>query len=132
MTTSNGSANPLYPFNWLDAMRANAWAPPSLPLLGDGVARSAWDRFPRADAASARSPDPESAAASARSSATDVMASGGATGGSDVTLDGPRAAPMSWDSFPLAQPTTGVLAGSRLAPANPTAGAPALPPGFAL
>jgi hypothetical protein len=50
MTTSNGSANPLYPFNWLDAMRANAWAPPSLPLFGDGVARNSWDRFPRADA----------------------------------------------------------------------------------
>jgi hypothetical protein len=91
----------------LDLVRASASAPPNLPLLGDGVARSGWDRFPLASSASIRGPDAESAAASNSASAANVLSNGGAIAGSDVPPEDPGGAPMSWDSFPLAQPATG-------------------------
>jgi hypothetical protein len=131
MTTSNGSDNPLYPFNWLDAMRATVWDPPNLPLFGDDAVRNGWDRFPPASSASTRSPDLASAAAGS-ASAANISPNGGALAAPDVPLDGPRAAPSSWDSFPLAQPTTEVLAHSPLVSANSTAAAPALPRSFTL
>jgi hypothetical protein len=77
MSTNDGSGNPLDPINRLDAMRALAWAPPSLPLFGDGVARSGWDKFPIA----------QSPAAGEHGAADSAGADG---------------APSSWDSFPLA------------------------------
>jgi hypothetical protein len=123
---------PAYPPGWLDPLVAAAWAPPKLPLFDSGLPRSAWDRFPLVPAATSRSPDPATAAASASGSASaaNIWPNGGALAAPDLPLDSPGAAPISWDSFPLAQTKT--EASSPLAPANPTAGTPALPPGVTL
>jgi len=40
MSSSDERGNPLYPFNWRDAMRAAASAPPNLPFFGPGPAVS--------------------------------------------------------------------------------------------
>ena len=96
---------PGYPPGWLDGLLAAAWAPPNLPLFGDGVVTSGWDRFPLAPAASTRSFDPASAVAGS-ASAANIPPNGGALAASDLPLDGPRAASLSWDSFPLAQPAS--------------------------
>jgi hypothetical protein len=113
-------SNPSQP-SLLDLLTASAWAPPNLRLFGDGVAASGWDRFPLASSASTRGPDAESASASNRASPANVLSNGGAIAASDVPLDGPGAAPISWESFPLAQPATEILASSHLAPFSSSA-----------
>ncbi len=104
MSTSNGSANPLYPFNWLDAVRAAAWAPPNLPLYPPGisggqasVARPQSEAIGESDDDSSKPAHPFNWLDPIRAAAWDPP---------NLALYGPGAAPSSWDRFPLAQRTT--------------------------
>ena len=134
MSTSYGSANPIYPFNWLDAVRASAWDPPNLPLFSPRL------RTVRLDAAPARRfgqpipmdaiiehprvtppAPPVDAPAVWGGGVALAQPRGGEAVGPLSWLDavratawdppklplyGPRAAPTTWDSFPIAQSTT--------------------------
>ena len=106
MSTSNGSGNPLYPFNWLDAVRATAWAPPNLPLYTPNSAASGWDRFPLARPLIMNERGPESAAGADDASEASLLPSRDPTDEfRRVQLDRspPRSAGHDFFAYPAAE-----------------------------
>jgi hypothetical protein len=124
MSTNDRSANPLYPFNWLDAVRAAAWDPPNLPLYSPRAAPSSWDRFPLAQPRTEDSGDREpnqvgltQGLALAKTAGPDVLSTGAEVFGPGVA-HAPKESVAS-DIFTKAFP--GGLAGGAIG----FAGAPA-------